>query len=228
MIRFLLFVLLLLSLGFLQAQNSSGVTTYSPFSSGKSKPSEPPEKELGKQVVKCHAFLLTRGAFVLGFERALNDAFSLEAQLGITYRDYLFENLHDGVGFGSDFDEDVQSFGGPFMGLMGKFYFNRDFPEGGYIGSLVRNRIYNMKVKSGSTGDDLIKTNYQMTEFGVFIGYQYSGYYTEAVYDFYIGPAISWAHYDSYDLDDNNVYVKSRAKLQYPVMIFGFNIGLPF
>lgn len=228
MIRLALLSILLLCYPLLQAQNSSGVTTFRPFSSEKPATPEKEVKGLENQIMKCHTFLLVRGAFVLGYERNLNDAFSLEAQLGMTYRDFLFELMHDGVGFGEGMEENIESFGGPYLGLAGRYYFNHVFSEGGYIGAVVRNRNYHMKIKTDDALLTRINLNYQMTEFGVFLGYQYEGYYTDAIYELYIGPAISWARYDSFSTTNPGEIEVSRQNVQYPVILFGFNIGFPF
>jgi len=85
--RLLIVVFFVMSVSGLFAQNQPGpkVTSYSPFSQKEEEKEDTPgENHELMQNIKFNYSALTRGAFVMGYERALSEQFSLEGDIGLT------------------------------------------------------------------------------------------------------------------------------------------------
>src|SRR5688572_3654554 len=80
------------------------------------RPSKPKIQYDDKNYVNWNIYLLARGAFVLGYERILHPKHAVSVDLGLTYRDFIYEGLKTETLEGGSAET------GHYIGVAYKFY----------------------------------------------------------------------------------------------------------
>lgn len=227
----ILFVILfsIVSISFCQETKGPKVITYSPFSA------RPMDTTVRKQniignVVKFNYTLMVRGAFVFGYERELNRSFSVEGELGMTYRDYIFELRDIMTDVFETFESKTKTKGGVFISAKTKYYINDEFPYEWYVAPLLRFRSYNTYTEVKDYLSNSVtnrQLNYQMTEFGFLVGYQ-NDTWSDLMWETYFGPGFTKAKYDTYPNKADNDYTRVSKSISYPTFFWGCTIGFQF
>lgn len=168
-------------------------------------------------MVKWNYALLGRGVFMANYERNLNEHFTLELGVGITYWDFIYMARYDAHDSQLNFptnpnpygtqqslvtnlSEDATKHFGYAIEMNPRFYFEKDEFEGLYISGYASYRQYNFGLQvvetnssSGNTnivGRDFDNLGYSIIDLGGKMGYQVSWRWNDAVYaDIYLGAA---------------------------------------
>lgn len=210
---------------FAQQPQQPKVVIYKPFSTTETV--EPNVSHRETMCVKWNSFLLVRGVFSLSAEKMLTSQLSVEADGGVTYRDWVFEfNKHlDLAGFMSENELD-NSFGTMF-GIKMKYYVSEGDLEGIYVSPFIRHRKYNISTVPSNPNTPGKKIGYQMFEYGILFGVQQLEILGDISTEVYIGCGLSNQDYykaeDSYGTD---IFLHRTKSV--PLILFGVNFGLSF
>gem|GEM_PF-3223020 len=187
--------------------------------------------------LKWNYSLLTRGIFLMNYEFQFQKKLAAEVGLGITYRDLIFETSHS-----SYFDNTSFKANYNFCGEAGIRFYPRDFDdfEGLYLSPMISYRKYSLTLQDGYSNNPYINTissfspGYNFVDIQLKFGYQYESLWDDDILgDFYVGVAFRNATINSYSEVHNSTtggtdYVSTQTKIQFPQLLFGFKIGVPF
>jgi len=208
-----------------QKSDSSKVVVYEPFKSTESYDSEDVAAEY-KNCLKWNMSLVGRGIFLINYERPLIDKLTIEAGIGLTYRDYIFELIRDEITYTPYGDDNITVETGLAFELGPKFYPNgySNF-DGVYFQPLYRYRSY--KVFTDNDYD----IGYKSTDASFIFGYQYESWNWDITWDLYFGIAMCKTNYKAYEDDDYSYSYTGKIideTAKRPILLCGFKIGVPF
>jgi hypothetical protein len=184
------------------SSTSSTITTYEPFGSTED------IKNIAssdKNVIKWNASILSRGVFLLNYERAITDNFSLEVGAGVSYQDFLYgesKNINSETSSlminGQTINDKTIS-PGFALEISPRYYPQSNDMDGFYFSPFARIREYNATITDPQFHNDSTKT-YQTfkgtynfgqltTDYGLLIGYQTEvwDWYQKFTVDYYFG-----------------------------------------
>jgi hypothetical protein len=239
--------------------NKVTVTIYDPFNAKTTLTKE--EIKIYKNAFKWNMGILPRGAFMLNYERSFVRFFTSEIGLGLTYRDYIFElvNYDDMGNYPTTNGSVKSSLGFAFDGAF-RFYPKEGDFEGFYFSPIYRYRNYNLEIERSysnitQSNDDnntdyynynynynsenvFSKTtkwynaDYKASEMGFVVGWQYEGWWTEMLIDWYFGISYRNVSYNIHKevYDKEFTYDVKRidvipVKKSYPALLCGVKIG---
>lgn len=230
--KFLLLFLIFISLTAAAQNQSSTVEVFKPENYNEEFSSE----EVTYTEINCVKWnlgMLTRGVFMLDYERALSDYFTAEVGLGITYQDYWFEIFNEmWVDNYYSYNYSPQPKGGLafeggirlFPGEVGGF-------DGFYIYPNVRLRDYNIDYTynytddMGEEQDKIFNAGYSMTEVGFIVGYEIESWADVVTWDYYFGIMYRKAIFDHIDAENLQI---ERENISNPFFVLGLKLGVPF
>lgn len=215
------------------SQDDSGVIIYEPFDD---------TEELNKEdvpgynhAIKWDLGVLTRGAFVMEFERVLSDYFTIMIGAGPAYIDYWYLIIND-----DDFlDNENEIKPGFVLELSTRIYPNTvKYFDGFYFSPLFRIRDYNStttyKDSYQNTSGDYIETNktydssISFTEYGLILGFQSEGFYYDLLWDYWIGVGLRNKKTNILDYNSNGSRSVTENKSFTPFLWIGVSLGFPF
>jgi hypothetical protein len=222
-----------------QKSTSTTITTYAPFGSTTDETQK--ENNYDKNAIKWNLGLLTRGVFLLNYERVITDQFSLEAGVGITYQDFLF-------GISSDMDmtnsspinnqsENIQTIKPGFaLEISPRFYPQDSYMEGFYFAPFARIRQYNAMVtdpkfyNDSTRADQTIKGSQNLghlsSDVGFMIGYQTDvSYWYNITWDYYFGVSYRTNSFKDIKYNGNTLTLIDKQN-SIPTIIIGIKVGL--
>lgn len=251
MIKKILFIPFLLLCLFSQAQNNGAtIHVFQPNQQTSYSTVTPAHKDSMRRAdrnsLKWNWSLLTRGVFLINYERYLGSNLSLEVGAGITYRDFLFE-LTKSVGgdtveqFSSNTNTSEFGSASPKLcGEVGIKYYPGGFDnmEGVYLEATVSYRSYSFPNPTytpliGGTG---YVPGYSFIDEQFKFGYTASNWFSDFTTEIYIGIGIRNATVNSYQdvttynqfQDPVEAYKPITLHSTYPQPLLGFKIGYPF
>lgn len=199
-----------------------------------------------KNALKINPLLYVRGEIPIYYERALNDYLSVEAAIGMTFKDYSTGLFDDGDSFDEKPEEKINSHVSFKLGLryysggvvMDGFYFALEFAKRDYSKELTFVHVDNIYDPQTYTYTNLTQT-YHLTEydnhkeFKLIVGSQEHYYWDNFFVDYYLGVGI-----DSYekarverDLDNNtniSTYKVIPTSSTKPRFYLGLKFGFMF
>jgi hypothetical protein len=210
--------LLLLTVSFSLAAQT--VVVYDAFDA--STTIKPENAKRDKNFVQWDIFALGRGAFVLDYERKINNYLGIQVAAGPTFLDLSLDGLDQ------LFESDVNYKAGLYVGGALKIYPKEMFDfEGVYVSPTVRYRTYKRQY-SGET-DFLTK---KVTDFALIVGYQYESW-SYVTWNWFAG--FGWSLKNSVDRieewdNNSNSYSVSYepVKKNGPLFIIGTSLGFTF
>ncbi len=160
-----------------------------------------------KNALKINPLLYVKGELPIYYERALNDYLSVEAAIGMTFKDYSTGLFDDGDSFDEKPEEKINSHVSFKLGLryyaggvvMDGFYFALEFAKRDYTKELTFVHVDNIYDPQTYTYTNLTQT-YHLTEydnhkeFKLIVGSQEHYYWDNFFVDYYLGVGI-----DSYE-----------------------------
>jgi hypothetical protein len=190
-----------------------------------------------RNFVRWNAYLVARGAFAVGYERALADKHAVTIDAGLTYRDFVYEAKHDGLFDDSDVDVRV----GHYLELAYKFYPNdyEDFDDAIYISPGFITRGYNItRDVEYYNGNDYstqpVDVGYNMTEAFLRFGHVRESWVLDGVfYDLYFGFGYRLITSNSYELTNSQIgpgeeIVSQHETKGVPAVYLGVKLGFTF
>ena len=200
---------------------------------------------MDKNSIKWNWSLLTRGVFLINYERYIGANFSVELGVGLTYRDFLFEftkSLGGDTIKGFSGNTDASDFGSASpkaCGEAGLRYYpgGYDNMEGVYLQGTISYRSYSFP---NSTYQPVMGGNgyvpgYNFLDEQLKFGYVSSGWASDITGEFYVG--IGWRNatvntYEDteYVINYNMVrgYKPITLHLSYPQLLLGFKLNYSF
>lgn len=191
--------------------------------------------EIGmKNSVKWNVGLISRGTFLLNYERALLSWVSLEVGAGITYTDPLYNFVQkvkdEPLYFVEDESTSIEYGYAPAYDFRIRLYPGKmDNMEGFYLGAGIHGRHFNSTTIIKATEDieeTSHKTSYSMLDGHIIFGLQREAKSIEGLLiDTYCGIGIRNKSRAYYSDETNDIKNDSKSN---PVVILGVKIGLPF
>lgn len=219
-----------------QENGSTKITIFKPEDNKPTRADIPRQQDL--HCLKWNYFALIRGVFLINYEFQLKKKLSAEIGLGLTYRDLIFEATHD-----SYFN--ISSYKAKYNFCIegGVRFYPKDFDsfEGIYFSPMFSYRRYTL-----TTATDLyssyqftntifsFKPGYNLVDLQLRFGYQYESFwYLDLLGDFYVGAGMRNATVNYYAGVHNATtggtdYVSTKKQLQFPQLLCGFKICVPF
>jgi len=204
-----------------QQSNGTTVTVFEPFKTTV----DSVVAKTYNSCVKWNWSLIPRGDFHFSYERRLNDYFSVEPGIGVTYLDYMYELVSDES---EQFSSSNTVNPGLSWELGAKLYPGEmDAFEGFYTTLGVRSRSYN------AYDEDDKFVGYHFFEPFFMVGFQTETYWDDVMNDFYIGLSYNMLTYTKkeYDRDDvfgYPVYDYIEKKSSFPFIMMGTKLGFSF
>jgi hypothetical protein len=198
-----------------------------------------------KNCLKWNWSVLTRGVFLIDYEFYISHNFSVEIGAGITYEDFLFEATKN-IGNSDTVQQfltsnSTYSYGTPspnFCGEAGLRYYPGGFDnlEGFYLEATVSFRKYSYSNPTFSPTISTITPGYTFLDEQFKFGYVSSHWFSDFVYEFYIGIGVRNVTANMYEgLNEINssgnvteYYKPVTLKATYPQPLLGFKLGYPF
>ncbi|MDR1679300.1 MAG: hypothetical protein LBR81_05920 [Prevotellaceae bacterium] len=185
--------------------------------------------------VKWDYGMLMRGAFVVNYERKINNYMTAEAGVGLTYFDlYHYALTLDDASEMEDVFGSYTKIKAGFYGSLSLKFFPKelDYMDGFYLAPLLRYRTYNSQTKIDGYKFDRGVT---AKEVGFVVGWQYENSW-DMFCSAYIGVGYQMKDYDmirandAYDSYDNYYTDYSLEKLSdsTPILMCGFTVGFTF
>jgi hypothetical protein len=186
-----------------------------------------------RNFININPYLLARGAFTIGYERALHEKHSISVDVGLTYRDYVYE-----FATSDDFlfsEENVTVEIGHYLHVAYKLYPKgiNDFDGGFYVSPLVIFRDYKLSedvTYFTGTVDEVVRLDrsYKMREYALKFGYCVeSWWFDDLIADVYFGVGSRQTTYKEYDEAQNYVLVAEPTERK-PALYLGVKLGLVF
>ena len=240
--QFVLLSLLCISI-IAKAQDTSKakVITYDPFNT--STIDTKTDIKIDMNTIKWNVSLLSRGIFLFDYERVITKHLSLEAGIGITYRDYSFEMFNNAMMSNNSFYLDNNETNTNLVIKPG-FAFNaspRIYPtdgymEGFYFAPIFRFRNYNIQLEdpvfyNDSTNADQTfrgsnNFGYKTSEYGFLIGYQTEqSSWFDITWDYYFGVSFRNNTYKDLKYKGTSLTIVDKTS-SFPSILFGIKIGI--
>ncbi len=228
----ILFVLIFSSIAVISQETK--ITVYEPFKTDqKIDPSK--DIKVEENCFKWNFSMLTRGGFVINYERLLKEQLSFEFGCGLTYRDYIFEMFKQGDMYYSIYNSDENNSITAKLGYaleMSLRYYPKDGNlEGFYVAPVFRYRSYSMELEK-EVNSELQKypSGYKMSEFGFVIGAQSEWTWSGILWDYYFGVSYRMDRYHSfeeeYDINNHLIDLDNRIiQWNHPAILLGLKIG---
>lgn len=183
-----------------------------------------------KNAIKWNWSLLTRGVFMLNYERELKPWVSVEGGLGLCYRDFMFEGMGDVWQSSEVFDETSCTIIKPAIEGRVRFYpFQLNDMEGFYCSLGYLNRNYGTETM---IDDVAYESSYKFNESQFLIGWQYESWWLNNILaDFYFGVGLRKYKTSSFEedyADQVTVYVLNEKEGSVPAVYMGFKLSVPF
>ena len=192
-----------------------------------------------KNCFKWNWSVLTRGEFLLNYERYLGGNFTLELGLGITYEDFLFEATYNSTS--GDFSINP-NYGSPSPGLGGeaglRYYLTGyDNLEGLFIETTVSYRPYSYPNANFKPITKAIIPGYNFLDEQFKFGYSASHLLTNLITEFYVGVGLRNSTITSYEEEEipgptifnqTTLYIPQTTRISYLQFLLGFKLGYPF
>lgn len=186
-----------------------------------------------KNFISINPYLLGRGAFTIGYERALHEKHSLSIDIGLTYRDYVYELVTNDDFYVSD--DNATARVGRYLQVAYKFYPKGvdDFDGGFYFSPQAILRNYNVSEDIEEfIGTTYVTTtvdrSYSMKEFALKFGYcTESWLFDDMISDVYFG--IGSREVKSMQSEDYaNPTLVTEVIERRPAVYFGVKFGFVF
>ena len=181
--------------------------------------------------VQWNLSMLARGAFLLTYERRINDYFGVEVGAGPTLLDPFFYVKHDIFDdpFGSD--EGTKLKVGYMLSVTPKLYPKKmvDF-EGFYVAPSIRYRRYNYEQSISydhhynTIPTQTFSQSLKAVDYAFIVGYQYE-LWSEITWNTYIGMA--WSN-RTFDTIDKEKMRPVQEKDSGPLFLLGWSLGFTF
>ncbi|MFN6944492.1 MAG: hypothetical protein ACK4ND_06060 [Cytophagaceae bacterium] len=177
-------------------------------------------------LIKINPLLILRGDIPIYYERRIKDQFSIEAGVGITHRDYLFDDLFDEY---NNFSR-TSRLGYSFV-LAAKFWpssYTKALDEF-YFGPEIRLLRYNYEVMDCAfqSSRNLLSEHRMFTDFKITFGYV--SYVTDNVFfDFYSGFGLRSRNIKTTSCEYSNLRPSSKFEIVrdlVPVFSLGVKVG---
>jgi len=192
-----------------------------------------------KNCIKWNWSVLTRGEFLLDYERYLGGNFTMELGAGITYEDFLFEATYNSTS--ADFSTNF-NYGSPSLGLGGeaglRYYLTGyDNMEGLFIEATVSYRPYSFPNAIFKPNTGTIIPGYDFLDEQFKFGYSNSSFFSNFVTEVYVGVGIRNATIGNYAEEEvsgstifnmTTLYVPETTHVTYIQFLLGFKLGVPF
>ncbi|HRN40940.1 MAG TPA: hypothetical protein PK649_02570 [Vicingus sp.] len=161
------------------------------------------DKSYPKNALKFNPLLLVRGEIPIYYERAINDYFSIEVAIGMTYKDYV-SGIFDKNNFsGESVKEEISSNISYKLGLrfytggvvMDGFYFALEYAKRDYSKS-INFSSYNYITDPLTYNTTTTKVDYKFNEYyyhneyKIIVGSQEHYYWDNFFIDYYVGAGI--------------------------------------
>ncbi|MBI9068052.1 MAG: hypothetical protein JEZ09_12220 [Salinivirgaceae bacterium] len=225
-------LLLFLVVKICPAQNT-GVVVYEPFNATDSL-NPRTDLKINQNALKWNLGYLGRGCFSFAYERSIISALSLELEAGLTYQDYIFEELSDLDAFETDYTDGENEINiGYNLAIALKYYPVEGDLEGLYFSPMIRYRTYNNQQEFEL--NNIISTypnGYNMTDYAFVCGLQGGGW-SDLTSEMYFGVSYRVDHVKQFnyinDNDGNRIgYDVQSITNKKPVLLFGYKIGYTF
>ncbi len=192
-----------------------------------------------KNCIKWNWSVLTRGEFLLDYERYLGGNFTLELGIGVTYEDFLFEATYNSTS--GDFSTNP-NYGSPSPGLGGeaglKYYLTGyDNMEGLFLEATISYRPYSYSNAIFKPATGSVIPGYDFLDEQFKFGYSESHLLTNLITEFYVGVGFRNATIASYEEElvpgptknsQTTIYVPQTTHVTYFQFLLGFKLGVPF
>ncbi len=226
------FIFLMCSLNlFSQNNDSAKVIVYDPFNANQT--IDPTNKVYELNLIKWNIGMLGRGAFEIDFERCINDNFTFELGVGITYIDITKDINILRVNDNFSFENTTFKYGPLFMADL-KFYPRKVIGfDGFYISVPIRYRSYFAEKKltyhvDNNSVTEIFLNNSRHFEYGFIVGSQ-SGDYWDVTWDWFFGMGLNSSYSNSPVTDYNNNKPSQISEHQVrPVIFLGVKMGFAF
>jgi hypothetical protein len=186
-----------------------------------------------KNLLSINPYLLARGVFTVGYERALHQNHTMLIDIGLTYRDFIYEfSTSDEFLFG---EENVKVGIGKFVQVAYKFYpkGTDDFDGGFYLSPALIFRDYKLTETvtylNGTINESVdLDRNYKMNEYALKFGYCVeSWWFDDLIADVYFGVGSRQITRKEYDEAQNYKLIGELPERK-PALYFGVKIGVVF
>jgi hypothetical protein len=200
---------------------------------------------MDKNSIKWNWSLLTRGVFLINYERYIGGNFSIEIGAGLTYRDFLFEftkSLGGDTIKGFSGNTDISDFGSASpkeCGEAGLRYYpsGYDNMEGVYLEATVSYRSYSFPNPTYQpvVGGSGYVPGYNFLDEQFKFGYVASSWASDITGEFYVG--IGWRNATVNTYEDATYlvnytpvygYKPITLHLDYPQFLLGFKLNYSF
>lgn len=212
---------------FPQHPTNTRVTVYQPFQA--SDTLDITQIKIDRNCVKWNMALLCRGVFTMSMERMLSQSVSVEAGVGVTYRDWIFETARELSNSDFSFGNDLNISLGPFISGSMRWYPKAGDLEGIYVSPFIRYRQYNINTAEGSLSSEPdVPIGYKMNESGLLFGIQRMSLAWDVTWEYYIGVGMSYSSFKQPGTDHLGAVSWEHKKRKSPMFYVGYTIGLPF
>lgn len=188
--------------------------------------------------IKWNYAVLLRGVFLINWEFRIKGPLTGEVGLGLAYRDFAFEFFHDLKDVNGN-PIDWSNDGQPAIHLCGegglRYYFNGfDNFEGIYAEGTLSYRSYSFPNATDiNTFHGTLVPGYKFLDAQFKLGYQATPYYSDFIYDCYIGFGYRSAtlNYYTQNIDPNTGQITGTPQTTneaFPQFLFGMQIGYSF
>lgn len=198
------------------------------------------DREYGKNAIKINPLLYFNGEIPIYYERAISKSFSVEAAIGITYKDYIGSLFDDNDNDFGDSDND-QIHPQPSFKLGLRYYTGGYALEDFYFALEFAHRKYAVTkeveyFENNSIVTTELKEENSINEFKLIIGSQAHSYWDNFFVDYYAGVGIKNEEIIEISIDDiatgnnNNIIIPildKRTKSS-PALYLGLKIGFEF
>lgn len=181
-----------------------------------------------KNAMKWNWSLLSRGVFMLNYERELKPWISLEVGAGLCYRDFIFEGIDESEFY--DLNESSTAIIKPaFESRVRVYPFLLDDMEGFYCSLAYLKRNYAFE---NDVDDVIYESSYRFNESQFLVGWQYESFWIDNILaDFYFGVGLRNYKTKSYDEDYINgsaSYLLNEEDGSKPAFYLGWKLTVPF
>ncbi len=181
-----------------------------------------------KNAVKWNWSLLSRGVFMLNYERELKPWISLEVGAGLCYRDFIYEGMEDLWMY--EGDESSTAIIKPAFETRVRLYpFLLDDMEGFYCSLGYINRNYGLET---DWNDVIYESSYKFNESQFLVGWQYESFWIDNILaDFYFGIGLRNYKLKTYDeeyINGSSSYLLNEKDGSKPAFYMGWKLTVPF
>lgn len=188
--------------------------------------SQEEEISIQKHCLKWNMSLIPRGTFLLNHEYSFNNYFSAEYGVGITYRDFIYDNLFRKNDFYMVPNESRESdFGYALEGSI-RFY-PKEYSSfnGIFIQTGVSYRKYNETYKNIDNKSNTIYGGNKMADYRLLFGKIEETWSSDLIWEFYVGVGVRNIHDEKVKYNEaTDIYFLEHTDKNLPQFLLGWKM----